>query len=246
MGAYNPGLCSQWITEDEFLSCCDSIDENTSTEDITRAIEIASNSLYMMSGRQFRGNCTRTVTVCRENCRNTDVELRCDAENEISIGYWPITDLRSIKFDGVEQLPERDPDTDEFVSDPNFQINDYRYIEKLDGKWPIQWGEEDQEVEITFVYGVEPPEMGKEAAKALATQILNAMCKKSCDLPDRATHITRRGTSITIMDYKVLAQDFIGLYMVDTFVQTYNPMKARMQSFVLRPGRNAKVRRKNT
>ncbi len=245
MAAYNPGLCTQWITTDEFLSCCDSIDENTPTEDIERAIEIASNSLYMMSGRQFRGNCTKTVTVCRENCRNTRAELRCDYENEISIGYWPLTDLRSIKFDGVEQLPDRDIN-DEFETDPNFQINDYRYIEKLDGKWPVQPGEIDKEVEITFVYGIAPPEAGKEAAKALATQILNAMCKKSCDLPDRATHITRRGTSITIMDYKVLAQDFIGLYLVDTFVQTYNPTKARMQSFVLQPGRNAKVRRKNT
>lgn len=246
MAAYNPGLCSPWITNDEFLECCDSIDENTSTEQINTAVTIASNSLYLMSGRQFRGDCTKTVTLCRENCRNTRPELHCDYENEITIGYWPITDLRSITFDGDEQLPDRDEETDEFETDPNFQINDYRYIEKLDGKWPIQPGEEDQEVEITFVYGISPPEAGKEAAKALASQIVDALCKKACDLPDRATHITRRGTSITIADYDILTKDFLGIYAVDLFLQTYNPTKARMQSMVLQPGRRAKVRRKNT
>jgi hypothetical protein len=246
MAAYNPGLCSPWITNAEFLSCCSSVDEDTTTEQITTAVEIASNSLYLMSGRQFRGDCTKTVTVCRENCRNTRADLRCEAENEISIGFWPITRLESIKFDGIEQLPARDEDTDEFVTDPNFQINDYRYIEKLDGKWPIQPGGEDQEVEITFVYGISPPEAGKEAVKALASQILDALCRKSCSLPDRATHITRRGTSITIQDYDILAQDFLGIYAVDLFLQAYNPTKTRMQSFVLQPGRRAKVRRKNT
>jgi hypothetical protein len=245
MGEYNPGLHSPWVTVDEFLNCYGGEDENISTTDIAYALNIASNTLYILSGRQFRGIREQTVTVCKENCTNTVQADRCGSENEISIGYWPITDLRSIKFDGVEQLPARDIN-DAFISTPNFQINEYRYIEKLDGRWPTQSGQDFQEVVITFKYGITPPDAGKEAVKHMASEILDGMMKKECGISDRVTHITRRGTSLTIRDYDILTKDFIGISVVDTFIQTYNPTKTRIQSFVIQPGKTAKVRRKNT
>jgi len=234
MGEYTPGLCTPWITRDEFLECCSAADETTPIAAIDTAINIASYALYYMSGRQFRGLCEKTVTVCRENCRNTRKSLHCDYENEIDLGFWPITELGDIDFDGTTQSPA------------NFQINDHRYIEKLNGKWPTQTGEVDQEVVITFTYGINPPDLGKEAAKALASEILPACLDKECSLPDRATHIVRRGVSIQISDYKLLAQDFLNIYLVDLFLQAVNPTKTRTQAFVLQPGRTAKFRRKNT
>lgn len=243
MGEYTPGPCSPWVSVDEFLTCCSEVDESTSREEIERALRIASNTLYLMSGKQFRGTCEIEVEVLPENCRN---HLADKYENEIELGYWPITKLVSIKFDGIEQLPERDEETDEFVTDPNFQINDYKFIEKLDGKWPVQRGETPQEVTITFQYGVKPPLEGEEAVKIMAQQVLDACLKKNCDLPDRAGTIVRRGVTITKSDYKLLAKDFVGISMVDQFLQAVNPTKMRVPSFVVRPGQTPKTRRKNT
>jgi hypothetical protein len=246
MGEYVTGVCTPWITVDEFLSCHNTVDENLSIERIETAISIASNTLYYMSGSIFPGTCTKTVTVCRENCRNTRLADHCDYENEIEIGYFPITKLISIKFDDIEQLPDRDPDTDEFVTDPNFQINEFRFIEKLDGKWPVQSGEEMQEVIITFEHGAKPPIDGMEAVKALASEIFDSLSQKDCSISDRASHIVRRGVTITTKDYKLLAEDFLGIFLVDIFLQAVNPTKARIPSFVVQPGRTARTRRKDT
>jgi len=246
MGEYNIGLCQPWVTVDEFLLCCDSIDEDTPPEIIEKAIMVASNTLYLMSGKKFKGTCQHTVTVCKENCTNTTNKRRCLADNEIELGYWPITDIISITFDGEEQLPEKDEDG-EFLTDSNFRINDYRYLEKLDGPWPVQYGQDYQEVVITLEYGVNPPDLGVEAAKALASEIAKAcLYKKDCQLPDRAIAVSRRGVTYTLSDYKILQKDFLGITLVDIFLQAVNPTKARMQSMIIQPGKSARTRRIGT
>lgn len=235
MGDFQIGVCNPWVTTEDFLNCCDAVDDSTPPEMIENAIKIASDTLYILSGSQFKGICQRETTLVKQTCVDNSLRKKWFRPNEIDIGYWPVTEIISVTFNEVEQ------DLD------NFRINDYRYLERLDEKkWPTQYGEDYQDVVVTFNYGIKPPPLGVEAAKAIAAEVMKACLNKECSLPDRATHISRRGVSITISDYEALAQDFIGIFLVDLFLQAVNPTKARIQSFVTRPGHAAKTRRLGT
>lgn len=234
MAEFQYGICDPWVTVDEFIRCCDDLDENTPSSVIENAINIASGSLYLLSGSQFKGECSRTVEILPINCRNDRGLKRPMRPNEINIGYWPVTDVSEITFDGVEQ------DLD------NFRINDYRFLEKLDGRWPIQPGQTDQEVFVTFSYGIKPPPAGVEAVKQLTFEIVQGCMGAKCSLPDRVSSVARRGVTLTFGDYKQLSKDFLGNYFVDLFLQTVNPTKQRIQPFVVVPSSKAKTRRIGT
>lgn len=234
MAEYQYGICAPWVTVDEFVDCCDELEEDTPLSTIENAIMIASGSLYLLSGSVFKGECERTLEVLPTNCRNDSGMKRPLRSNEINIGYWPVTSIESVTFDGVEQ------------DEDNFRINDFRFLEKLDGKWPIQPGETDAEVFVTFTYGVKPPPAGIEAAKQLTNEIVQGCMGKKCKLPDRVSSVARRGVTLTFGDYKQLSQDFLGNYFVDLFLQSVNPTKARAQSFVVKTSSKAKTRRIGT
>ena len=89
-------------------------------------------------------------------------------------------------------------------------------------------------VEVTYSYGVEPPALGKMAARTLAIEFSKLWSgDDTCALPQRVTSISRQGVSYTLLD----SQDFIdemrtGLYAIDLFLKTVNPDKARAKAKV--------------
>jgi hypothetical protein len=92
-------------------------------------------------------------------------------------------------------------------------------------------------IEVTYSYGSPPPLAGKMAAKTLALEFAKLWSgDEDCMLPQRITSISRQGVSYTLLD----SQDFIedvrtGLYVVDLFLKSANPDKARNRSRVFSP-----------
>lgn len=242
MAEYPTNVCEPWITREDFINCCDDIDENTSPEFLDGIINIVSNSLYILSGAKFKGLCEKEVLVLDYHCNSHGGLKKPILPGEIYLGSWPITEIVSITFNGIEQMPERDEVTGEYLTPPDYQINAYRFIQKLDGPWPIQ----DYTIVITFKYGVRPPYLGVQAAKSLSAEIVKGCNDKECAISDRVTSVARRGISLSFNDYEQLAQDFIGNYFVDLFLQTYNPTKSRTKSFAINTSKSPTTRRLNT
>ncbi len=92
-------------------------------------------------------------------------------------------------------------------------------------------------VEVTYSYGVDPPTLGKMAARTLAIEFVKLFNNDDdCALPQRITSIARQGVSYTLLD----SQDFIqemrtGLYAVDMFLKSVNPHKAVAKARVFTP-----------
>jgi hypothetical protein len=88
--------------------------------------------------------------------------------------------------------------------------------------------------EITYSYGAVPPVAGRMAARLLALEFAKLWAgDDDCQLPQRITSVSRQGVSYTILDQ----QDFIdelktGMYVVDLFLKSVNPDKARAKAKV--------------
>jgi hypothetical protein len=90
-------------------------------------------------------------------------------------------------------------------------------------------------IDVSYTYGTPPPITGRMAAKAMATQFFLQWSgrESECDLPDRVMSVTREGVNWVLLDN----QDFLdelktGIYMVDMFLRSVNPDKARVKAKV--------------
>lgn len=92
-------------------------------------------------------------------------------------------------------------------------------------------------VEVTYTYGTEPPTAGKIAARSLAIELIKLYENDdSCALPQRVTSIARQGVTYTVLDNQEFIDDLkTGLYVVDLFLKTSNPDKARARARVFTP-----------
>ena len=95
-------------------------------------------------------------------------------------------------------------------------------------------------VEITYTYGTPPPTAGRAAARILATELVKLYeGDDTCALPQRVTNVSRQGVSYTILDNQDFIQEMrTGLYVVDLFLKTVNPDKARARARVFSPDIN--------
>jgi hypothetical protein len=119
------------------------------------------------------------------------------------------------------------------VVDPSsYYLVDHSTIQAVAG---ARWTPCD--IEITYSYGTEPPTLGKLAARTLAFEF----CKlwnndDDCQLPQRITSVSRQGVSYTILDSQEFIDDLrTGLYVVDMFLKSVNPDKARAKARVFTP-----------
>lgn len=125
--------------------------------------------------------------------------------------------------------PTFDPDTDTADPDTDYALKDRAVIEFYTGLR--------REVMVSYTYGTLPPAAGRLAARRLANELVLAYSSSDqCQLPDRVTSVTRQGMSYTILD----SQDFLengrtGIYEIDLFLKSVNPMKANKKSRVFSP-----------
>jgi hypothetical protein len=146
-------------------------------------------------------------------------------------GMSPSTRLRLrgrpvIKIDSVRDR------TGKIVDPSNYYLVDHSTLQARSG---TAWAP--CNIEVTYTYGSPPPTSGKAAARVLATEFIKLWSgDDDCALPQRVTSISRQGVSYTVLDN----QDFIdelrtGLYVVDLFLKSSNPDKARAKARVFSP-----------
>ena len=221
------------------------------TEFAQEACEMASYLMWTMSGRKFTGEVTVTERyVCAKrayrmgpssknyyatlisgevyNIPITDfqeyAELVSDGlspESRIKLRGRPVTKIHSVRIRSGEIL-----------SEDSYYLVDHSTIQAAAG---VPWTP--CNVEITYTYGSPIPTAGKMAARTLAIEFAKLWAgDDDCMLPQRITSISRQGVSYTLLD----SQDFIedvrtGLYVVDLFLKSINPDKARARAKVFSP-----------
>ena len=232
-------MSNLWVTPDELGA------PYADSEFAYEACKSASGLLWSMSGRKYSGITTVTERyVCQNRIfrygasTNTYQAVLLDGaifnipadefeggvtdglspESRIRLRGRPVTKIHSIRRrDGV-------------VLDPSaYYLVDHSTVQAATG---IPWTP--CNLEITYSYGTYAPTMGRMAARTLATEFVKLFeGSDDCALPQRVTSIARQGISYTLLDN----QDFIeemrtGIYVVDLFLKSTNPDKARAKARV--------------
>jgi hypothetical protein len=232
-------MANLWVTPEELGA------PYADSEFAYEACKSASGLLWSMSGRKYSGITTVTERyVCQNRIfrygasTNTYQAVLLDGavfnipadefeggvvdglspESRIRLRGRPVTKIHMIRRrDGV-------------VLDPSaYYLVDHSTVQASTG---IPWTP--CNLEITYSYGTYAPTMGRMAARTLAIEFVKLFeGSDDCALPQRVTSIARQGVSYTLLDN----QDFIeemrtGIYMVDLFLKSTNPDKARAKARV--------------
>ncbi len=232
-------MSNLWVTPDELGT------PYADSEFAYEACKSASGLLWSMSGRKYSGITTVTERyVCQNRIfrygasTNTYQAVLLDGavfnipadefeggvvdglspESRIRLRGRPVTKIHTIRRrDGV-------------ILDPSaYYLVDHSTVQAATG---IPWTP--CNLEITYSYGTYAPTMGRMAARTLAIEFVKLFeGSDDCALPQRVTSIARQGISYTLLD----SQDFIeemrtGIYMVDLFLKSTNPDKARAKARV--------------
>jgi len=192
--------------------------------DADEAARAASEILFALSGRKFRGERTTTDQIpCTDRY----------GRGGICFNHLPGIRLRHPVREVLEVSVNSTTSNRSTVNAAEYFVEDRMSLRSRAG---AHWNY-CQDVEVTYVYGTNPPEMGRRAAIVLANELLNARVRPGeCKLPARVSSVSRQGVSMSMLD----PQDFLkdgrtGLYEVDLFLKAVNPDKARKRARVFSP-----------
>lgn len=219
--------CEPWTTPEEVRECCGGLDP---AYDLTDAIAFASAILFRLSGRQFPGECERTVWPCwGDNCGCGCVSG--GAFSMLGADWWwawnnfPTWPVRTPAGDWINigrccgeccipkvALPATVNEIVEVVIhgevlDPDaYVIEAYRWLVRVDGgSWPCLndlTGDvgDPNTWTITYRYGKPVPADGRIVASILTCQIALNRCGGDSCLPQRLKEITRQGVEMAFAD----------------------------------------------
>lgn len=224
-----------------------------------QAAQFATEIVWSLSGRQF-GLCTVTLRPCRRDCFEPgwsagwtrwplDVTwpqpaliaghwfnltcggcgdtCSCTAVSEVLLPA-PVHRIVEVRIDGTPLVTGA------------YRVDDDRILIRTDGgEWPRcnDLTLADTEVgtwSVTAEFGLSVPEGGAWAVGELACQLILARAGSDCRLPRSVTQLVRQGVTVqmpSIID--LLKQGVTGLYLVDQFIQTWNPsgLKRRNRTY---------------
>lgn len=214
---------------------------------------VASELLYWLSGSQYTGGgCTETVTLrSRPPAFGTGAwpysptwgECSCWSLSSWSDGRLipPSPGLWSGRHYSPSslKLPRGDVTAVSAVTFNGAPFAAWRltgagWLERTDGRG---WNVCNDVTEITYDWGLAPPESGKLAAVTLAVEFALAFNNdSSCQLPQRVQTVTRQGITIGVLDpQEFLDEGRTGIYLVDLFLTAANPNKLRRRARVWSP-----------
>lgn len=214
-------LCSPWA---EDLEGCNPPEAEEAL--IEESIAVASEVLYILSGRIYPGLCEVLFRPCGTFCHCDYDACGCNRLPRVFLGY-DVVSVASVDISGD-------------LLDPSAYRLSEGWLLRLDGGiWPCcqdlanDPGGEDT-FTVTGLAGVEPTELGIRAVKALATELAKACIPEeadSCALPERVTNIVRQGVSMTLLDpFDFFSEGRTGIYIVDLFLSAVNPAGLRRPS----------------
>lgn len=233
----NSLICSAWA-EAADTSCAASVNEDL----LAWMLLVASETLYVLSGRQFRGaGCEATV---RPSFPCGVDYGGCGGPMEVTLPHYPVTEVTEVRvrqnYNG--DLEILDPDQYELVNHSTLvRLKDadgiYRSWPQQDVRQPSTGN--GRFFDVTYTYGSGPPTLGRQAAADLACEFVLAAdptAAAACRLPRNVQSIVRQGISAEFVDTTaLLEQDLTGVYTVDLFLKTFNPQKLRRRASVWSP-----------
>lgn len=216
-----------------------------------QAVEVATEVLWALSGRQF-GVCTTTVRPCRRTCPDffgfgfgVDMyplpaligglwyNLTCGVCSgvcsctELSEAVLPgyVSEIVSVKVDGTPLVTGA------------YRVDNGNHLVRTDGgRWP--WCNDLSKPDtatgtwsVTAKFGHPVPTAGLLAAGELACELSKSLAQDTtCRLPRSVQSVSRQGVTINYADItKAMAEGSTGLYLVDQFIQAYNPSHLRQR-----------------
>lgn len=195
----------------------------------------ASWILYKMTGEKYPGYSTsvdwygfdRSVDIPyqlinRDALKHLNIyEVHDFTCKYVRVRSRPVLSINSVVYQGTVLSPD------------DYYIGNKAFIGRTDGTaWDLNSG-----VLVEYTHGQMPPEAGIRAAKRLADELqLSVSRPDECALPERVTSVSRQGLSFTMLD----PQDFLedgrtGIYEIDLFIKTANPIRARKKPKVFSP-----------
>jgi len=251
--------CSPWTDVESVRGCCGGV-ATTNDDVVEDSINLATDLLFTLSGKQFPGTCTETIRPCTtgQTCfyawwlRDPDsFPLRvcgCAWTPQRDLGKWPVTDVTEVLIDGVVLAPSK------------YRIDEYRYLVRMAGPAPDYVNDgwprcqhldrpttEEGTWSVTFEYGLAVSAGAESAVRTLACELVKACTPgTNCELPGRATRVDRQGVSVTLMDPNLLAQGLTGLYLVDLWLKAVNPDGHRGSARIWSPDLSVGGRRAGT
>lgn len=177
-------LCDDWILSTDVDVCYD-----TSAVDATllaNALTAASDWMYRATGQRWPGVCDVTERPCHVSCANL-AYCNCATEDRLLLTYGPVTGSPSVTIDGVAF-------TAFSVVQPNLLVR------TDDLAWPSCQAYVDTAtgIIVTYQYGETPPQLAKDAAAALAAEIIKDCSGDTCSLPAGTVAVNRRGVSVQL------------------------------------------------
>lgn len=229
----------------------------------------ASEVLYALSGRQYPGECAETVRPCSGGSAlpgfswgrwsypwipikngatwlnigpacgcHVAYDCGCNGVNQVNLGRSDVTEVLSVNIDGTE------------LNSSAWRLDEGRFLVRTDGNtWPCcqDLNKDIGETGTWYIelnYGAPVPSVGKQAASALALELVKACIGADCDLPQRVTNLVRQGVSMTLLDPQTfLTEGRTGLYLPDLFISTVNPHGLQRRATVWSPEVSGKGRR---
>lgn len=204
------------------------------------AVKAASYLMWVLSGRKYTGVTTTTehyirfaplvntrliqeASIVYSHIDETIPLVKPWAANETSIRLrgQPVTQIHAVR-NGAGGIV--DPDDYYLVDHSSVYLYRPALIIPAD-------------IEVTYTYGIDPPVLGKMAARRVATEFIKLWTgSEDCALPERVTSVSRQGVSYTILDSQDFLQEMrLGIYEIDLFLKTVNPNKAQKRSKVFSP-----------
>lgn len=242
MAAPNTSTCEPWATVADVCAPCD--DYAFDLVQLEDGLQVASDVLFNLTGRQWPGECSTTVRPCgyrrADSCGcMSSRTCGCRRLSELQLP-GPVVSVEQVKIDG------------EVVPTARYRVDDHRhlvYLPESDSAerqgWPCCQrldlaDTEDDTWSVTYTFGMAPPPGGVRAAAALGCQLALACSPESagqCRLPKRVTSITRQGVTLAMIDPLTLFADGLtGLAEVDLWVQSIILGAKRRRASVWVPG----------
>lgn len=221
------------------------------------AVDMATDVVWSMSGQRF-GLCEVALRPCREDCVDAPY-LWNEFLPSTGAALWPRPALVNGQWWNITcgscsgscscarlhevMLPNLvdsiiEVKVDGSVLDPSaYRVDDGRKLVRIDGgEWP--WcndlSKADTEVgtwSVTAQYGQAVPAGGGWAVGELACELIKAMQGEDCRLPKQVVALARQGVTMQFPSVTELFKEGrTGLYLVDLFLQTWNPNRLRSRS----------------
>ena len=245
-----------WITAADVFDCQPCTEDLltvASDAQVGLAMQIASETLHAMSGRQFglwgltvRPVCASNLPVNRRgswsaasyplvdfidgqwfNLGISGHESPCLVW-QCGTGRVPTLDLGVKYVDSVASVVIEG----EALDASAYRLDSHRYLIRLDGgMWPTH---QDLTVSpadpggwsVSYLAGRTPNASGRNAAAELACQLLIRMCgdRTKCLIPDRVTRQVRNGVSVNSTDLlEIIRKGGTGLTECEMFINQTNP-----------------------